>query len=33
LQVHLYCADDTSLCAETYGRAAQVVETFHFDVR
>jgi hypothetical protein len=33
LQVHLYCADDASLCAETYGRAAQVVEIFHFDVR
>ena len=33
LQVFLYCADDASLCAETYGRAAQVVETFHFDVR
>jgi hypothetical protein len=33
LQVHLYCTKDASLCAETYGRAAQVVETFHFDVR
>ena len=32
LQVFLYCADDTSECARTYGRAAQAVETFHFDV-
>ena len=33
LQVFLYCGDDMSPCAETYGRAAQVVETFYFEVR
>jgi hypothetical protein len=33
LQVHVYCAKDDSPCAETFGRAAQVTETFHFDVR
>ena len=33
LQVSLYCADDASICAQTYGRAAQVTETFYIDVR
>jgi hypothetical protein len=33
LRVSLYCADDSSACAETYGRAAQVSETSYFDVR
>ena len=32
LQVALYCGRDESLCAETYGRAAQVTSTFRFDV-
>ena len=32
LQVSLYCGRDESLCAETYGRAAQVTSTFRFDV-
>lgn len=33
LTVFLYCSRDESLCAETFGRAAQVTETFHFEVR
>ena len=33
LQVSLYCATEPSPCSETYGRAAQVTETYHFDVR
>ena len=33
LQVSLYCGVDDSLCADTYGRAAQATETFYFGVR
>ena len=33
LQVSLYCASDDSLCARTYGRAAQVTKTFYFEIR
>jgi hypothetical protein len=33
LLVSLYCGQDESECAETYGRAAQVMEKFEFDVR
>ena len=33
LQVSLYCGVDESLCAETYGRAAQTTKTFYFGIR
>lgn len=33
LQASLYCGLDESLCAETYGRAAQVTKTFYFEIR
>jgi len=33
LMVFLYCSRDESPCAETFGRAAQVTETFYFEVR
>ena len=33
LQVSLYCSSDDCLCAKTYGRAAQVMKTFYFEIR
>ena len=33
LRVSLYCGVDDSLCADTYGRAAQTTKTFHFEIR
>jgi hypothetical protein len=33
LRVSLYCGVDESLCADTYGRAAQTTKVFYFDVR